>query len=335
MQYRNARLCWMRVCWIVLAGLIGAGSANADSILRFVDPVDTDPLMTPLTDFPNAQDRDLRHFVALDPSLAVGNRLHVWLPGTTGLPDDYETYAATSAALGYHTLSIAYPNIPAVHELLMNDPDPLLAGQIRGERWFGDDLTDAIEVNRTDSIENRIVKLLEYNIANHPDEGWDAFLNVDSTVRWDRVVVGGHSQGAGHSAFLTKSQELAGVVMYAGPGDNIPGQGEAPWLAEPSMTPNGRLFAFNHMQDIVVPAVFGRLQTLGLNAFGPVQNVDGLTQEQLTSHNLTSTHIEPGVFNYHSATIADHELFFDNSGRPFYEDVWQYMLEELLPLGDF
>ncbi len=69
------------------------------------------------------------------------------------------------------------------------------------------------------------------------------FLAPDNQLRWDRIVVGGHSQGAGHAAFLAKEHNLAGIIIFAGPGDFVTGRGPAPWLYEENVTPSERMYA--------------------------------------------------------------------------------------------
>ena len=46
-------------------------------------------------------------------------------------------------------------------------------------------------------------------------DGLDPFV-----IKWDEIIVSGHSQGAGHAAYLAKTESLLGVVMISDPQDS-------------------------------------------------------------------------------------------------------------------
>ncbi len=50
--------------------------------------------------------------------------------------------------------------------------------KVRRETLTGDDHSSLISVNRPNSIENRLIKLLQYLDANYPQEGWGSFLDA-------------------------------------------------------------------------------------------------------------------------------------------------------------
>ena len=67
------------------------------------------------------------------------------------------------------------------------------------------------EVTPTQSVERLLLKSLV-------DLGWEAFLTDDSkSVRWERVVVSGHSQGASHAAYLSVARKVRAAVLFSGP----------------------------------------------------------------------------------------------------------------------
>jgi hypothetical protein len=77
--------------------------------------------------------------------------------------------------------------------------------------------------------------------------GWDAYLAGD-VPRWERIIVSGHSQGAGHAAFISTQRRVARVVMFGGGPDRSAGQ-LASWVA-PGATPGSRYFGFVHVDDV-------------------------------------------------------------------------------------
>lgn len=293
-----------------------------DMRTEFVDPAVTDPLITEY-ELPDAE--SIRHLVAVDTHRELPGVLYVHLPGSGGLPEDYQEITVCAALCGYHVVNLAYPNWPAVRVLIQGNTDAGLPECIRRERLYGEDCTDLVDVSRADSVENRLLQVIQYNHYKYPKEGWDTFV-IEGHLRWDRIVVGGHSQGAGHAAYLAKEHNLAGIIMFAGPGDFVTGKGPAPWLYYENVTPSERMYAFTHSKDPVAKGFFANQRILGLDTFGSVQNVD--VYNELTAHMLTST-LWTDSGNYHSCIILDECLSY-TGGDPVYKPVWEYVFTSLI-----
>ena len=296
---------------------------------EFIDPVVTDPEITPLHDLPDAHIRNLFHMVAIDTQVNRPGYCYLHLPGSGGLPEDYQYVCEYAASLGYHVVNLAYPNWPAIRVLNSQSKDPDESEYLRRERLYGGEYSFLIDVTPADSVQNRLIKVLQYMHDQYPEEGWDLFF-TDEELQWERIVVGGHSQGAGHAAFLAKEHLLKGVVMWAGPGDFVQGLGTAPWVYYPNVTPEERMYAFTHTGDPVSRALFINQEIMGLHTFGALQNTDGLLSSEITSHMLTSTHLcDSG--NCHNCIIADDYLEYAEDGiTPSYLEVWRYIFIALL-----
>jgi len=328
----------MNLLKIIAAGILGvlASPSFAGPESRFVNPTTTGAGIRDLIAFPPDQvnpgwataNRD--HLVAFDPAARHANRLFVFLAGSGGLPEHYQRIATRAAELGFHAVSLAYPNWPAVAELLAGETDPLVAGRIRRERLYGVDEYPGIDVDYANSVQNRLTALLAHQHAAHPDEGWDQFLNDAATPAWSQIVFGGHSQGAGHAAYLTRDHELAGALMFGGPGDFVGGQ-QAAWLFRPGVTPTDRMLAFTHFDDPSFGPFILNQRTLGLNQFGPAANVDETEPPYDDSHMLYSRLAPPPGQNPHGAVVVDAALRLAENGRPVYEPVWDYMLNQVVP----
>ncbi len=322
----------MRTSALALAAAVAAPASLAASQpeIRLIDPTDTSPDILPLDHYQDTGLRDIRHRVAVDPDGAAGSRLFLFLPGSGGLPADYRIITSHAASLGYHAIALAYPNDPAVKDLIAGETDPDLPELIRRERIFGENLTTKVDVDAPNSISGRVSALLLHLDAQHPDEGWDAFLTLDDRPRWDRVVASGHSQGAGHAAFLTKTAELAGVVMFAGPGDFVTDHGPAPWLSAPSLTPARRFLAFTHEDDFAFNAFITTQTILGLADLAPPQVVDGLGPYDVYAQSMVSTLASVDPVDAHGAVVVDLRMPFER-GVPVYAAVWDALLGPFLP----
>ena len=312
------------------AAIACAAAVHADPITILVDPLATDASINDV-DLPNADGAPRLHVAAIDPDAAPRNRLFLFFPGTGASPTQYQIITRLASRVGYDALALVYDSSPSVRDLTKNDADPTLPERIRRERLFGEPLVDNIFVDRPNSIENRAIRALEFLQAQRPSERWDDYLTTDLAgnvgIDWSRVVVSGHSQGAGHSAYLAKQFDLAGIVMFAGPGDFVPQQGPAPWLFEPNVTPADRMFAFTHVDDATAQGFFSTQRILGLEAFGLRQNVDGLPRAALSSHMLSSE-FPVARPDAHGAVVVDDRIPIDASGSPVYLAAWTYLLQE-------
>ena len=314
-----------------LTTLLSGPLAFGEPICRTIDPLVTDPEISELVGFDLPAIRDFDHTACIDPSRGLPSRLLVFLPGSGGLPSDYTEVVRFAAEIGFASVGIAYQSTPSVQELLSAPVEPQESERIRRERLFGEPLSERVEVTRADSIENRLFALLVWLAAEHPSEGWEAFIDAgNERPDWSRIVVAGHSQGAGHAAYLTRDIRLAGAVLFAGPGDNIPGFGPAPWLSRPPVTPNRRTAAFIHLDDPITPGSLDRQRLLGLDAFGPVDLADARPPAAMTSHMLTSARPVP-LQDAHGAPVVDFRLPRDAGGENVYESVWYYLLQTARP----
>lgn len=90
------------------------------------------------------------------------------------------------------------------------------------------------------------------------------------------------------------------------------------------------MYAFTHSLDPIAKGAFMNQCILGLDAFGSVQNVDGLSLDELTAHMLTST-LFADSGNYHSCIVVDEYMSYTEDGATaHYEFVWVYMFRSLL-----
>ena len=266
------------------------------------------------------------HYAGVNLSVPAQNRLFLFLPGSYGKSKGQQLILHEALEMGYHVISLSYPNSWTVHELCRRSPDPDCHGQIRRTILQGLPLTDGVSISEANSIENRIVKLLRYLALNFASEGWSTFLK-DAYPRWDQILVAGHSQGGGHAAMLAAYHEVARVVMLAAPTDfSKPLAATAPWITQPRATAADRYFGFSHRQD---PG-FGRLKAaweqLGLSNFGPLADIDTQQTPFNDSHQLV-TNAKPGRPNkYHGSIAVDPCLPKAEPARKRLREAWRYLL---------
>lgn len=307
----------------------GGGGATyygppAASVERAVAPVATDP----------AINLALESHFAINPSPAVRaiNKLLVFLPGTGAVAQTYRLILRAGAARGYHAVGLTYPNDTAIGTLCDTDADVDCHGKARQEVITGESLSNKVDVNVTNSIVNRLTRLLKYLDTQYPAEGWGQFLNAGQPA-WSRITVAGHSQGGGHAGLMAKLYSLDRAVYFSSPADwRIAAGVPATWITgKANVTPASRQFGFAHLRDSLVPygtRIVPIWQALSLADYGAAISVDSSNAPFNGSHQLT-TDADPTSFPAlnpaHNATVVDVSTPKNADGTPLFTPVWNYL----------
>ncbi|HUA66326.1 MAG TPA: hypothetical protein VME24_10785 [Alphaproteobacteria bacterium] len=188
------------------------------------------------------------HIAVCDQEAVSNHRLFFFIGGTGSNPSNSMPLYRTFAGWGYHVVSVDYEN-NLITVALAHSLDPASFGRYRNAIVTGAPVSDRIKVSPADSILNRFQKLLVYLGEHDPKGGWDEFERDGKPV-WDRIIVGGHSQGSGHAAYIGKLFRVDRVLIFSGPQDYMDDLHKpAPWLDEKSATPPSRFFAFLSQND--------------------------------------------------------------------------------------
>jgi hypothetical protein len=222
-----------------------SGANDAASMLR----VDVRPSATS----PDIKAADAPHIVLFDAGKSNGELL-LWMPGTLGVPRvgaqlDFPQFAAQQ---GYRVIILSYITDQAVSGICVGAnlrSNRACAADFRHKRIFGGNAFSLIADQPQDAIVNRFSKLLHTLKATRPGEQWDHYLDADGNPRWDRIAVGGQSQGGGHAAFIAKVKPVARVIMLSGGWDRSTPNDIADWYAKPSATPTERWFSTYHVEE--------------------------------------------------------------------------------------
>ena len=278
------------------------------------------------------------HYVALNKSVISNHLLLVFFDGSGSNTKDYLLFPKLAANLGYHTISLSYPNSPTVGSLCDASTDSLCFDQVRQEICYGTPVSTKVSVDTFNCIYTRLTKLLQYLAANYPTDGWEQFISNNNPV-WSNIVTSGHSQGAGHAMYLAKTQNVHRVVMFSGVDDfSTHFNKAAHWIYNPGITPISNVYSFLHLQDDIesYPHEYQVIQALGMFSGGDDStDVDNKTTPYTNSHclytNITPSHVTIPS-SYHDATVVDY--FTPLTGlQPLYSPVWTYMLTAINSTG--
>lgn len=311
---------------LVIAGSLAAAPASALEPIMSIQPqsiaypADTDP---EIKRFNNPQ-------AAYGPLGPARGELFVLLPGTHGAKTGMKRLMTNATMVGYHVVEVMYnDDIPA--EVCSDDNDANAFAQFRWaliEGGASPHLEDAIP--RAESIENRLVKLLQYLDAHDPDRRWGQYLQGNDPA-WDKIAIGGMSQGGGHAALIATRYAVARVLCFGAPKDYSRRlDAPAAWYQQ-SVTPPARYFAFNNIHDgqgCTPQQQLANLRALGVAQLGTAL-VDDNAPPYARAHALFTgwpgQHEEIRSIEAHTSVSRDNLLTDD--GAPLFRPVWRYMLE--------
>ncbi|HEY2463803.1 MAG TPA: hypothetical protein VGI32_07070 [Steroidobacteraceae bacterium] len=203
-------------------------------------PSETDPSITRFNE-PNV--------IVFDEETPADAPLVVFMPGTGGKPSNVVHFLRVVATQGYRVVGLEYNDEPAVVKVCPRDPDRACSGNFRAQRIFGGNGRSPVANSQSETISNRLVKLLGYLQAHDAPRHWDGYL-LNGEPNWSRIVVSGLSQGAGMAAYIAKRKAVARVVLFSSPWDYMGASRQlAPWISEPSATPPERWFAEYHRRE--------------------------------------------------------------------------------------
>jgi hypothetical protein len=190
---------------------------------------------------------------------------------------------------------------------------------VRLEVIQGRDTSPLVDVPRARSIESRLMSLISLLARRAPAEGWQTFLDGDR-LHWDRVAVGGHSQGGGHAAMLGKLHGLDRVLLFSA-------TESASWTRHRSSTPAERHWGFAHQQEANHPVFLQSWAALGIT--GPVQDVDARPPVAGGPKQLHTAAVPRvgGSMGLHGAVVVDAVTPLARDGRtPLFRPIWEAML---------
>src|SRR4051794_22181171 len=212
------------------------------------------------------------HLVWLGPAAHRVGKLLVFLPSgnANNLPDNWLEMGTEGGRLGYHSVVLAYKN-----EFPVAAPPPAGCGNnvdpppsppnctlnIRMELLDGRGESPLVDVNRANSIDNRLTKLIQHMAATYPTDGWAKFLDssgAEPAPMWSEIVISGASLGAGQAALIAMLHPVHRVALFHGWTDAKHG-----WVAL-GATPSSRYYSLLHARENIFDRTCYAYVALGL-----------------------------------------------------------------------
>jgi hypothetical protein len=249
--------------------------------------------------------------------------LLLFLPATRARPSDYTEFLAAARLRGYHVLALDYWNDgKSVEQTCGTDPNCYT--DMQRNRLNGSRPSSFSAIDPGNSIVHRLTDAIMHLESSDPLGGWGRFLTRRG-IEWSDIVVAGHSQGGGESAYIAHIHSVLGVLMFSSPVDSDNGV-DASWMSHHGATPLSRMYGFDDSGDIFSARIQASWNAMGLAEFGAPRNVaNGITAG---SHELISE-VDLGT------PMQSHSFDITNStpratdGQPIFEFVWKWMLDRV------
>jgi dienelactone hydrolase len=306
LTHRGRSLSRALAAFLLAAAVSSQARAQDRTLVRYhVTPESTDSSIHRFND---------AHYVVFERSTTSAAPLLVFMPGTGGMPQRTSDFADLAAHQGYRVIGLEYTDEPAVAQICPRDRNPDCSANFRQKRIFGDDVTDVIDDRPSESVVNRLVKLLSLLQREHPLEMWSSYL-IDGQPDWSRIAVSGLSQGAGMAAYIAQKKRVARVILFSSPWDNYgPRQTLAPWLrAGHGETPSELWFAAFHAKEPTAALI--------ARAYSALE----IPQSQIRVFSLDPAPTAPPTA-YHPSVVANGPTPRTADGQPAYLDDWRFLL---------
>ncbi len=191
----------------------------------------------------------------LDTRVAPRGQLVVYLHGaTSGAPATCGSveHGRMLASWGFHFFAPCYASDYGVGNCGAD------IGGCRLEAFDGMPRNAALDISRPNSIEERIIKGLQYLQTVNPKGDWSWYLE-NGQPRWSSIIITGISHGASSAGLIGKVRPVARSVMLSGPLDT-----NQAWLAMNSVTAPPAFWGFTHTADTQHPGHLAAFQTMML-----------------------------------------------------------------------
>lgn len=261
--------------------------------------------------------QDLEHAI-VDTRVKPRGKLVIWLMGyNSQLFDRLSSY-------GLHAIQVHYANRWFSKVCREQPVGETCRGNMRLEAATGEDFSDQATIPRPDGMKERAFQFVKWLAKKNPQGDWNYFITKDGKgLRWEDVILAGSSHGSTTAARFAVHQKVGRVVMFCGPRDQLQN-----WQTLPSATPSNRYFGFSHVLDGGWSAdhYCRSWELLGLNAHGPIVNVDQVKAPFKNSRRLiTNCDVKNNTRRAHSSVVPGGSACKNSKGQYIHEDVWRYL----------
>ena len=268
------------------------------------------------------------HLAYVDTRTFLQAKLFVFLGGTGSASQNYLSICKTATSLGYHVINLSYLNT-INGQVCKSQSNSTCFANYHEEVIFGGTQSDLVKVSASNSINNRILKLLQYLHKLNPNNGWGQFYE-GSELEYSKFVLSGHSQGGGHAAYLAQKYSVDRVVMFSSPNDYSDAADQpASWCRNDFATEVNRFYSLVHKRDdtFALTKQYAIWKDMGMLTAIDTSSADS---SNYSSFKALITNFQPNPAAktlplYHNLTAQDYALP-TGADRKHLKQVWLYLL---------
>jgi hypothetical protein len=310
---------------LILISFFGCGSdstkiGNEDLHTYKVLPQDTDNAM---------EQTNKPHYVFLDSRVKQKGKLLVFIGGTNSAPSQYQDFCTEAAGVGYHVIDVNYLNTITTLAC-QEETDADCFTKFHDEIIFGTDASSLVDVDASNSLVNRILKLLEFLHKSYPNEGWNQYF-TNNDLNYAKFVLAGHSQGGGHATYLAFKYEVDRLIVFSSPNDYSENYSAvAGWCGETFATSSDRFYGLMHKRDEVVPPSEQYAVWQTINLLNSADTVSADKAGYANFHALyTNFDADPSAtsHSFHNVPVMD-KAEPASQNLSHLKEVWRYLLGE-------
>lgn len=239
-------------------------------------------------------------------------KLFVFLPGSDGAPSDHTKIAEVIGKTGIRVLILAYQNNGALNSICGTTDSCYTKARLHRVSGAA---SSSYVMSIADGIENRLLKALQAL-------GWIQFYS-GASISWNKIIIGGFSQGAGMAAWIGKNFSVIRVCQFSGTWDYTTGTTSATWLSGTSTTNSNAYYGFTHKDDSLTNGVSYldiNWQALGMGV-GLYQHYSVPVGQKVYSDDADANCIA----NTHGCSVMDSATPLAADGSPKYSTAWKYV----------
>jgi hypothetical protein len=280
-------------------------------------------------------------FAPRNPQKVVDPKLFVFLPGTKSTAkDSYFKGVLSSLAdldnvhvIGLNYLSTPFP-VSRANEFCGTDGGCVDA--LHESVVFGSRASKVWNVPKQFSI-NELLRLAVNSLSNlHPAAGWGSFLERPNRAELDysKIIIGGHSQGAGHAAYLAAKRSVNRLLLLSGMQDCCSSNS---FVGRAWATPIQRTSGVYHELEEAADTIEENYRKMGIAQVGYFENNGELMLDSEGQYyNIYCSRIAPPADcscsrTYHCSTAVDSCLPLNTSSPSgfSYTSLWQYIAKPM------
>jgi hypothetical protein len=265
----------------------------------------------------------------------------VFLPGTKGYPGKYRNgvFSSIAALQTIHVIGLSYVSSPfsvsKANFLCGNGSDTTDSSvsncldTFHSTVAFGETLSSIWPLTYDQSITARLISVLSTLNKSKPLDGWNSFFD-EGGIRWGNIIIAGHSQGAGHSAYVAFAKKVANVVLLSGPQDCCTFNA---FTNKQWRTPTANISFMYHMYEDLRGIIEDNAHSIipfaavhKFSTFFGVEKDDLYYGKHYIVNNIVSNTCDCGDRAEHCSTATDLCSPQDAKELYFYSNLWQYLV---------